>query len=158
MLIESLRLGSLDIPDNKIITMKRPILGFEHLSLFCLVEREDMDPFLWMQSMEDPAIAFIVVNPIVICPDYHIEVNPKEIAELEITELSAVETYVIVTIPDDPTEISANLQGPVLINTVNGYCKQLILVNSDYEISYRILDSLPTADKEVEREEELVPA
>jgi len=145
MLIDSLRFGQLEIPDKKVITMKRPILGFENLSRFCLIEREEMLPFLWLHSVEDPAVAFIVLNPVVFFPDYRIEVNPKEIAELAIDRLEAVETYVIVTIPEDTAKMSADLQGPVLINTENGFAKQLVLVNSSYGVTHDLMDAIAAA-------------
>ena len=140
MLIDSHRFGPLEIPEDKIITMRRPILGFEHLSTFCIIEREELAPFLWLQSTEQAEIAFLVANPAVFYPDYRIEINPREIAELEVDRLEAVETYAIITVPDDPKEISINLQGPVLVNTDNGLAKQLVLVNSDYEVQHRLMD------------------
>jgi len=154
MIIDSIRFGRLEVPDDKVITMKRPILGFEHLSSFCLIEREEMAPFLWLHSIEDPAVAFIVLNPAVLYKDYCIEVHPKEIAELEIADLEAVETYVVVTVPDDPQKMSANLQGPILINSGNGYAKQLVLVNSDYRVKHYLLDEVdsPASSRPEERE------
>jgi flagellar assembly factor FliW len=156
MIIDSLRFGQLEIPDDKVITMKRPILGFEHLSRFCLIEREEMAPFFWLHSIEDSATAFIVMNPAILQKDYRIEVNPKEIAELEVTNLEAVETYVVVTVPDDPRQMSANLQGPILINSDNGYAKQLILVNSDYKVKHRIMDEIGSPEGSTAEEPELV--
>ena len=73
MIIDSIRFGQLEIPDDKVITMKRPILGFEHLSRFCLIEREEMAPFFWLHSIEDSATAFIVMNPAILQKDYRIE-------------------------------------------------------------------------------------
>lgn len=156
MIIESVRFGQLEIPDDKIITMKRPILGFERLVSFCLVQREDMAPFHWLQSTEDPEVAFIVLNPAVFYEDYRIEVNPKEIAEMEIADLKSVETYAIVTVPEDPKKMSVNLQGPILINTENGFAKQLVQVNSDYRVQHFIVDEIPSAEIEMDRERELV--
>ena len=156
MIIDSIRFGQLEIPDDKVITMKRPILGFEHLSRFCLIEREEMAPFFWLHSIEDSTTAFIVLNPAILQKDYRIEVNPKEIAELEITNLEAVETYVVVTVPDDPRQMSANLQGPILVNTDNGYAKQLILVNSDYKVKHMIMDEISSSAGSTTEEPELV--
>ena len=152
MLIDSLRFGEVEIPDDKEVTMKRPILGFESLSRFCLVERVETLPFLWLHSMEDPAVAFIVVNPAVFFPDYRIEVNRKEVAELEIARLKSVETYVIVTILQEQGRISANLQGPVLINTENGYAKQLVLVNSEYRVQHDLMDAVECEEPSREAE------
>jgi len=139
MNITTLRFGELEIPDDKIIRMSKPVLGFENLKRYCLIEREDCEPFLWYQSIDDPAAAFPVVNPLLFCPDYRIEVNPKEIEELKIKDLKAVETYAIATIPTDPADMSLNLQGPILINTENGLAKQLVLVNSGYDVKYYVM-------------------
>jgi flagellar assembly factor FliW len=104
-----------------------------------------------MQSTEDPAVSFLVVNPIVFYPKYRIEVNPKEIAELRIAKVESVETYVIVTVPEDPKQISVNLQGPVLINTENNLAKQLVLVNSQYLVKHSLLETLDAPHRRAER-------
>ncbi len=153
MIVKSLRLGQLEVPDNKIIKTEKPILGFEHLSRYCLIDVDELRPFLWMQSAEDPAGAFLIVNPRVFFPDYKIEVNSKEIAELEVNRVESVETYVIVTLPEDPREMSVNLQGPIIINTENNKAKQLILVNSEYRIAHRILDTLPEEAEQMPADE-----
>ncbi|MBK7141047.1 MAG: flagellar assembly protein FliW [bacterium] len=149
--VESLRFGTLDVPEDKTIFMERPILGFEHLKTFCLVELAELSPFLCMQSTEDPAVSFLVVNPLVFYPRYRIEVNPKEIAELRIAKTESIETYVIVTVPEDARQISVNLQGPVLINTENNLAKQLVLVNSQYQVRHQLLEILETPQRKVER-------
>ncbi|MEW6049854.1 MAG: flagellar assembly protein FliW [Candidatus Zixiibacteriota bacterium] len=155
MTINTHRFGPVQIPDDKVIYMERPILGFEHLTTFCLVERDDMSPMMWLQSMEDPAVAFLVVNPRCIYPDYRIEVNPNEIAELRVAKVASVETYVIITMTDDPRQTSVNLQGPVLINTENNLAKQLVLVNSEYTVRH-LLFAEPVAERQTERRHKLV--
>ncbi len=141
MTISTIRFGELEIPEDKIITMPKPVLGFERLKRYCIIEREDCEPFLWFQAVDDPAVAFIVVNPILFYPDYHIEVNPRELDEIKIRDVKTVETYAIVTIPSNPQKISINLQGPILINTETRLAKQLVLVNSDYRIKHYIVRS-----------------
>jgi flagellar assembly factor FliW len=158
MIISTIRFGDLEIPSDKIITMEKPILGFEQLKQYCIVEREDCEPFLWYQSVEDPAVAFLIVNPIIFYPDYRIEVNPKEIEELLVSDVKTIETYVIVTIPKDPYQMSINLQGPILINTKSCLAKQLVMVNSDYRVKHFLLKSLeliPPAETKEERMETL---
>ena len=152
MKVRTLRFGELEIPDDKIITMSKPILGFENLKRYCLIERDDCEPFLWYQSIEDPAAAFPVVNPLLFCPDYKIEVNPKEIEELRIRDVKSVETYTIVTIPTDPAKMTINLQGPILINTETCLAKQLVLVNSGYDVKYYVMREAPRQDIRRQRE------
>jgi flagellar assembly factor FliW len=151
MKISTIKFGDLEIPENNIINMEKPILGFEHLKKYCLIEREDCEPFLWFQSIEEPSVSFLVVNPIIFYPDYRIEVNPKEIEELQVHDVRKVETYVIVTIPQEPTQLSVNLQGPILINTETCLAKQLVMVNSSYHVKHFILNDLDKAM--VEKEE-----
>ena len=144
MLINSQRFGPLEIPDNKIIEMVRPILGFEKLTRFCLLEREEFWPFLWMQSVEDEAVAFIVVNPCLFTNDYKIEINPNEISEIEPGEPELIETYVIASVPDEWKNMTVNLQGPILVNTTNNKGKQLVLMNTDYKVQHRVFDDAKT--------------
>lgn len=142
MIVNSLRFGQLEVPKSKIISMVKPVLGFENLKKYFLLEVDEIRPFLWLQSVEEPAVAFLVVNPLFVMKDYRIEINSMEIADLEIKKVTTVETYVIVTLPDAPEELSANMQGPILINTENNLAKQLVLVNSDYRIKQLIFESL----------------
>ena len=160
MIVNSVRFGQLEVPDDKIITMEKPILGFEQVCRYCLVEVDEIRPFLWLQAVDEPALAFLVVNPLAFYPNYKIEVNSKEIGDLNIVRASSVETYAIVTVPEDPKEMSVNLQGPILINTVNNKGKQLVLVNSRYRVQHSIteaadqMEAVPAASQT----EELVPA
>jgi flagellar assembly factor FliW len=151
--VQSVRFGTLEVPEDKIITMERPILGFENLSTFCLVEEPELAPFMCMQSCEDAAVAFVVVNPVVFFPGYRME-----IAELRVALVESVETYVIVTLADNPVDISVNLQGPILINTENNLAKQLVLVNSQYQVRHYLLDSPERTKQTQVRERRLVEA
>ncbi|HWR81842.1 MAG TPA: flagellar assembly protein FliW [Candidatus Deferrimicrobium sp.] len=157
MRVSTVRFGELRISEDKLIRMQKPILGFEQLSVYVLVQQDEFQPFHWLQSVEDPAIAFAVVNPAVLFPGYRIEVHSKEVEELMIGDPDQVETYVVVTIPDDPLQMTANLQGPILVNTENHLAKQLVLINSVYEPAHRIVDALKKTEIVAERApEELV--
>jgi flagellar assembly factor FliW len=147
MLVQTQRFGPIEVPEGKLIHLQKPILGFEDLSVFFLVEQDDFRPFMWLQSAEHEDLAFIVINPVLVYPDYRIEVHSKEVGDLCITRLEAVETYVIVTVPERPEDVSVNLQGPIVINTENNFAKQLVLVNSRYSVRHRLLDTVGTAEE-----------
>jgi flagellar assembly factor FliW len=119
--------------------MVRPLLGFEKLQRFILIEREEFLPFLWMQSIEDPSVAFVIVNPSIFSSNYNIEINPNEIAEIQPTSPEFIETYVIANIPSDWENMTINLQGPILLNTLNNKGKQLVLLNSVYNMRESVL-------------------
>ena len=109
MKVLTTRFGELDIPENLLIRMTKPILGFEQLQRYVIVETDDFEPFKWYQSIDDPEVAFVIVNPLLFYPDYSIEVNPKEIEELQVDNVADVATYAIVTIPSDYAKMTINL-------------------------------------------------
>lgn len=139
MKVNTTRFGELDVPDTLIIRMTKPVLGFEQLKRFVIVETADFEPFKWFQAVDDPQVAFVIVNPLLFFPEYGIEVNPREIDELRVNDVRDVDTYAIVTIPQDFTRMTANLQGPILINARTNLAKQLVLVNSSYRIRHLML-------------------
>jgi len=147
MKIETSRFGTLDVNEDVVIRMTKPVLGFEQYRHYVIVETDDFDPFKWLQAVEDPDLAFVIVNPSLFFPDYTIEVNPKEIEELEVAEVDEIVTYSIVTIPTDYTRMTANLQGPILINSRTRLAKQLVLVNSQYGIKHRLFSPVETETK-----------
>ena len=142
MKIVTLRFGELEIPDDKIMDFPKGLLGFEQFHKYIMLQRQDSEPFSWLQSIEDPNLAFVITNPAFFFPNYKIEMHMKELEDIEVNERSNVETYVIVTIPKDISQMSANLQGPILINTDSGLGKQTVLVNGPYTIQHFIMDEL----------------
>lgn len=158
MNITTSRFGALEIADNLIITMTKPILGFENLSRYVIVETDDFEPFCWLQSIDDPETAFVIVNPLLFFPDYTIEINPKEIEELLVCKSEDVLAYAIVTIPRDYTAMTVNLQGPILINSKTNMAKQMVLVNSKYKIKHRLLTDTQPSPKKVSRKQDKAPA
>jgi flagellar assembly factor FliW len=142
MRLVTLRFGELEIPSEKVIDFPKGVLGFEQFHKYVILQREDSEPFRWLQSLEDPNLAFVITNPVHFFPNYKLEMHIKELSDIEVMEESNVETYVIVTIPKDIAQMSANLQGPLLINTDIGLGKQVVMVNGPYTIRHYILDEL----------------
>lgn len=145
------RFGEIEIPEDLIIRMTKPVLGFERLKKYVIIETDDFEPFKWFQSVDDPDVAFVIVNPLIFFPDYIIEVNPKEIEELKVSSQEDIITYAIVTIPSDYTRMTANLQGPILINSKTNLSKQLVLVNSKYNIRHRVMDESVVEEKQAKK-------
>ncbi|MEZ5359434.1 MAG: flagellar assembly protein FliW [Candidatus Zixiibacteriota bacterium] len=141
MKVITAKFGELEVSEDVIIHMTKPVLGFEELTKYVIIETDDFDPFKWFQSIEDPNVSFVIVNPLLFFPDYTIEVNPKEIEEMRVDDVEDISTYAIVTLPADYTKMTANLQGPLLVNTATRLAKQLVLVNSRYKIKHRIFNT-----------------
>lgn len=141
--IPTTRFGEISVVAEKIITFPKGLLGFEHCRRYCLIADEQTAPLVYMQSLEDPALAFVVVDPRVFYPDYKVEIDPNEIADLEVDDVNDITTWVVVTVPEDITRLSVNLQGPLLLNTRSNRAKQVVLTRSPYKTSHCIADAFP---------------
>lgn len=61
--IKTTRFGEVEIDETKIIKMRRDTLGFEGLNSFTIITKKDIEPYMWLQSLYEDSIAFLVVNP-----------------------------------------------------------------------------------------------
>ena len=136
------RFGSIEIDENDVIEFPRGLLGFEAHTRFYLIDNPDYYPFTHLQAMDDPELAFTVINPRIFFPHYKVQVDRQEIADLAVDDVRHVNTWVIVTIPEEIDAMSANLQGPILINSTNNCGKQVVLVRSPYTTRHYLMDEL----------------
>ncbi|MBI3872852.1 MAG: flagellar assembly protein FliW [candidate division Zixibacteria bacterium] len=141
--LENTRFGTLAPPEEAIIRFPRGLLGFEAHTSFTVIAEKALAPFAQLQSLDDPDLAFVIVNPGLLFPHYKVEIDPREIAELAVHDLGLVTTWVIVTVPADLARMSANLQGPLLVNRLNNLGKQVVLVHSSYTTCHYIVDEMP---------------
>ncbi len=136
--------GEIEIADEKIITLETGMIGFPDMLKFALIYDEEKGSKVsvkWFQSMDDPDVAFPVVDPMVIKEDYHPTVNNEIVAPLG--ELTENNTFVLctLTVPKEIKKMSINLKAPIVINTDNNKGVQLI-VEEDYPVKYEIYDLL----------------
>jgi flagellar assembly factor FliW len=98
-----------------------------------MVEIPDGEAYRWLQSVEDPSLSFLTVIPWHFFPDYEPEVDDLTQQELGLREVSDAIVLCIVTIRDSgPNPITANLLGPLVINTVSRVGRQIVLADSGY--------------------------
>lgn len=152
MLLETRQFGPIEITHDDIIRFPKGILGFEELEQYVIIDHADSQPFRWLQCIEAPDLAFVVVNPLVFFPDYRVEVHAKEVVDIGVNNPRDVEILVIVTIPSQIEQMAVNLQGPILINTINRTAKQLVLTNSEYTVQHSITEQLSRIQKLKERD------
>lgn len=137
--------GTIDVADEKIITMERGMIGFPDLTHFALIfdeEKKDKKfKIMWLQSMDDGDIAFPVADPIQIKEDYKPLVNEEIIAPLG--EMSTENTYILVTVtvPKKVEDFSINLKAPIVINMDTNKGAQII-TEDDYPVKYKIYNLL----------------
>lgn len=137
--------GEIDIDEGKIITLERGMIGFPDLQKFALIYDEEKglkaSSVMWLQSMDDTQVAFPVMQPNQIKPDYNPMVSDEML--LPLGELNEDNTYVLVTLTAKPKkeDTTVNLKAPIVINTETKRGCQLI-VDDDYPVKFKIYEAL----------------
>jgi flagellar assembly factor FliW len=142
--IKTTRFGLLAVSRGKIITVWGGLLGFPDDTQYVVLNHDDDvgGPFRWFQSVGNPALAFVIIDPWVFKPDYAIELPDEVCDSLRLSTVYAPMVFAIVTVPLDPTMMRANLQGPLVINAETRQAVQAVLTNSPYTTQHPIFSEL----------------
>lgn len=136
--------GEITIDDEKIIHFPSGIIGFPDLQDFALIHDEEKgtDTLHWLQSLQEPAFAMLVMDPLIVQPDYNPEVDDellKNIGEIHPEELLVMVT---VTVPKDVEKMTVNLKGPIVINAAQRLATQVIVEGDEYQVKFPIYEIL----------------
>jgi flagellar assembly factor FliW len=135
----------MEIEEQQIVTFPDGLFGFETIKEYALLDAE-RQPFLWLQSLEAEHIAFIIINPFVFRPDYELDIDDELVRDIGIAGPEDAMIFSIVTIlPDEP--MTANLQGPLIINKKTRIGKQGILIDPRWKTKHDIMQELKAAEK-----------
>ncbi|HST56894.1 MAG TPA: flagellar assembly protein FliW [Solirubrobacteraceae bacterium] len=118
--IESIRFGTLDISDDAMIELPLGLIGLDG-SRYALLERNPDSGFLWLHSLEDPALALPVVDPRRFFPDFSLQLMAEDLEQTGFADPSAADVYVTVRAAPDPQEITVNLRAPIVVSEGRGY-------------------------------------
>lgn len=136
MQIETSRFGILDVDPDAIITFTQPIIGFQDFRRFIMLPGPPDSVITWLQSTESRDLAFILMDPRDVVPDYRVTLPPHELTELAVQSAAELDVYTLVVVPQDPAKVRTNLKAPVLINKKHRLGKQTVLEKSDYPIQF----------------------
>lgn len=136
--------GEIEIADDKMIHFPSGIIGFPELTDFALVHDEEkgIGSIHWLQSVQEPAFALPVMDPLLVCPDYNPEVDDELLKPLGKLVPEEMLVLVTVTVPQELTKMSVNLRGPIIINAAERKAGQVIIDGGDYAVKYPIYDIL----------------
>lgn len=141
MKIKTTNFGEIEIEKDKIIYFPEGIPAFEEEKEFVIILNDDKEnPFHWLQSVKNPKLSFIILNPFEIFNDYDILLPETAINKLKIENKEDVAIYTIVVIPEDITKMTTNLLGPIVINTKEKLGKQVILDDNRYTTKHFIFN------------------
>ena len=137
MIINTARFGEVEINENRIFDFVMPVIGFDELTKFIILEPSENTLFKWLQSTDDPSLAFPIISVASLDYDYSVDLSDNVINALEITNPESLLVMNITSIPqDNPRGTTINLLAPLIFNLDNQKAGQIVLSGSGYDISY----------------------
>jgi flagellar assembly factor FliW len=146
MVIQTSRFGSVQLQSEDVIDFPEGILGFNDLRKFVLLDDPNDEIFAWLQSCEIPQIAFPVLEPELFTSNYSVVLTKHDLESLGLQGADATanrtRSFSIITIPDDATQMTANLKAPIVINIAKRCARQIVLQDNNLAIREPIFAKL----------------
>lgn len=137
MKINTARFGEIDIEEDRIFNFELPIIGFNELKKYIILDLNKDNFFKWLQSVEDPSLAFPVVSVFSMNVDYSIDLLDSVVEKLKIKNVESLLVLNIASIPqNNPQETTINLLAPIIFNLDEQKAGQVILSGSGYDVSF----------------------
>lgn len=125
--------GTVEVGEESVITLPKGMIGFPNYTRFVLLPHREDSPFRWLQSAEEPGLAWVVMNPLLLMPGYRIRVSEPELEGIGPVTPDRLQVLAVVNIPPgSPDRATVNLAGPVLVNDASGLAKQVVLKQGSY--------------------------
>jgi flagellar assembly factor FliW len=142
MNIHTTRFGAVAIAPEDVIHFPEGLLGFNELRKFILLDDPSDEIFAWLQSCEDPNIAFPVLEPELFNPNYRVQLTKHDLDSLNLKSPDGIRFFSIITIPQDPTLMTANLKAPIVIHVGTRVARQVVLQDNGLAIREPIFTKL----------------
>ena len=143
--------GEIEVEEKQIIDFPEGILGFDYVKKFVILDSTEKSPFKWMQAFSEPELAFIIIRPIDFLIQYELVISQSDLEAVQAETPEELLVFCIVTIPaDNPGGMTANLQGPIIINSRKRIGKQAISLSEKYRVRHIILDEIKKASSSEE--------
>lgn len=142
MKILSKHFGEIEIEEEHIVTFEKGIIGFEEYKRYVFIEFEKDSFIYWMQSIQNPDLCFLVANPYVIKSDYILDVYEDDLKYIDMEKEEDLMVFVILNVNLENHTITANLLGPIIVNTKNNKGVQAVSRLNDYPTDYDITSNV----------------
>ena len=142
MQIETTRFGTIEIEESQLFHFPMGLLGFSGLKRYVVLDHSEDSPLKWLQSVDDGALAFIITDPLFFVPGYRVTARRSELEIINADEEQLV-LSVIMTVPENPQDMSANLMAPLIFNMKNRLAMQYVLTKQKFPVKYYVLKDSP---------------
>ena len=134
--VRTTRFGEINIARGKSIELQGGILGFPGSTLYAILDHEEDSPFKWLQSLDQGELAFVISDPMIFFPDYKLHFRKEELTNLRIDDQGDAVIFVILSLHSQIHEMTANLQGPIIVNAKNRTGRQVVLKDSTWRTKH----------------------
>lgn len=135
--VDTTRFGAVDVDESRIITFATGLLGFGAYKSYALLQPDESGAFYWLQAMEAPELAFVVTDPRIWVPAYQVPIRRDQMEELALESIDRTEVFAIVN--KYGRALTANLQGPLVVNVDNRRGMQLVLAEKRWTTRHEIV-------------------
>ncbi len=142
MLLKTRLFGEIKVNDEEVIHFTKPILGFDDCRQYLLMENESIFPTFWLQSINDPNLAFPVVSPFSVDENYSINLQALDLEDIRLKSVDDALVLTLMVVPQTLSSIRTNLRAPIIYNPEKRIAKQLILYDEKYPIHFYIMDDV----------------
>jgi flagellar assembly factor FliW len=129
VMIDSEQLGAVDIEEASIIEFPDGIIGFPDQHRYAMIAADDGGFYTWLQSVDEPALAFLAVVPAPFFPDFAPTIRDEECVSIGLDDPADAQLLCLVTVADDA--VTANLLGPIVLNVRTRLARQVVLTDAD---------------------------
>src|SRR5580704_10849969 len=142
MQVQTTRFGTIEVSDTDLVTFNEGLLGFTELRKFILLDDPNDEIFAWLQSCERPGIAFPILEPELFAEGFNPTITKGDLVSIGLLSKEGMRLFTIVTIPEDATQMTANLKAPIAINISSRIAKQVVVQENEYQIKFPIFSEL----------------
>lgn len=143
MKIQTKLFGEIEVDEEKMITFMNGIIGFPHMKDFLLIHESDSKGTIkWLQSIQEPAFAMPVIDPLIVEPEYNPEIEDELLKPLGIVGDADFLVLVTITVPHEVEKMTVNLSGPIIIGADTRKASQIIVESDKYPVKYPIYEKI----------------
>ena len=142
MQIDTIRFGTIEIDETKLIAFDEGIPGLEDYKRYALVQLEESYPIIWLQAIDEGGICLPVLDTYAVLSGYVFDISDEDVKLLEIKSPEDLHVVSVLVIPENIQQMTVNLAAPIIINTVTGKARQILLSGSEYNVRSPIFQEI----------------
>lgn len=148
MKLTGTRFGEIEFGPADVLFFKEGLIGFPGLQEFILLNHKEESPFRWLQSVQEPGVAFLCAVPQHFVPSYNPPLASDAVNALKLTDTTDRFVLTTAAIPKGhPEDMTLNLAAPILVNAKTRSALQFVLEDEAYTVKHRVFPEAKVKEK-----------